>query len=120
VTDVEQVPCLVSDACQTVEAAGIEADRIRRHLEMLTSAIRSGSSDRLHYEHASSRFWTQYVRSWRDEYRAGGIGVLVRKALNLRAYHFKLIAGMILAKARPRPRADDEPRGPSPDQDPAS
>jgi len=104
VTSVDVVPCYITDECQTIEARGPLARQIREHLQKLTETITSGNSDRLHYEHASSRFWTQYVGSWRREFAIGGFGFLFRKIRNLRPYHLKLIASMIPTRVLSRRR----------------
>ncbi len=91
VSDYEIVPCFITDQCQTEPASGKLKDEISSHISELTDAIASGRSDSLHFSTARGRFFSQYVSSWIEEYRVGGIKVLFRKVRNLRPYHAQLV-----------------------------
>jgi len=87
----EIVPCYITDDCRTTLAEGELGESILRHIAEISQAIADGRSDRLHCDTAASRFWSQYVRSWIDEFRCGGPAVILRKFKKLRRSHFQLM-----------------------------
>jgi hypothetical protein len=63
-------------------------------------AIAEGCSDDLHFRTASSRFFSQYVRSWAREVREVGPWPMLRRFLRLRSYHAQLIAHTLFGRWR--------------------
>lgn len=100
VSDFAQVPCYITDECQTILATGPQAAEISARLNDLNCAIAEGRSDALHFGVARQRFFSQYVTSWRRELREQGPGFFLRKLCNLRAYHLQLIWRLILGQRR--------------------
>jgi poly-gamma-glutamate synthesis protein (capsule biosynthesis protein) len=98
VKDCEVVPCWITYECQTTVAMCEMAYEITNHIEKLSEAISAGLSDDLHFRTARSRFFSQYVSSWREELRFGGVNLIWRKIRNLRAYHFQLLARLVLGR----------------------
>ena len=102
VLEYQQVPCFITDLCQTTLAAGVLHDEIAAHLAALSRTVADGSSDDLHFALARQRFFSQYVTSWIRELREGGPRVILRKIRNLRGYHAELIWKSIFGRRRPR------------------
>jgi poly-gamma-glutamate synthesis protein (capsule biosynthesis protein) len=107
VLDYEIVPCSITGECRTITAHGECGASILKRVQQLSLAIETGRSDSLHFSTARSRFVSQYVKSWIDELRTGGPGVLIRKIRNLRRYHLQLISHALTGgvhERRGRPR----------------
>lgn len=102
VTSHELMPCYITDDCQTTPAEGPLHAEIAAHLAEISQAVADGRSDALHFAVARRRFFSQYVTSWADEFRRGGIRTLWRKFRNLRPYHLQLIWRIVWAS---KPRA---------------
>ena len=96
----ETVPCYISDDCQTMLAQGPLGEAIAAHLAALSAAIADGRSDDLHFETARGRFFSQYLTSWIQEFRAGGPKMLIRKFRNLRPYHAQLVGRTLRSLVR--------------------
>ena len=92
------VACYITDECQTVPAQDDVAREIEDHINELSTAIAEGRSEDLHFSTARSRFFSQYVRSWIQEWHIGGPRILIRKIRNLRWYHMQLIGRILLGR----------------------
>lgn len=91
----EIIPCYITDDCQTTIAEGELRHEIISHIDNISQAISDGRSDNLHFSIARNRFYSQYITSWIQEFRYGGLAVLFRKIRNFRYYHFQLIGRTI-------------------------
>lgn len=100
----EIVPCYISDDCRTLLAEGALAGEIVAHIESISRDIAEGRSADLHFETVRRRFRSQYVASWRYEWKTGGARAFARKLRGLRAYHVQMMARLLLGKALGRAR----------------
>lgn len=104
VRDFECVSCYINDESQTIPATGALGEEIRQSLSQLSAQIRSGESDRLHFEAASGQFFSRYVSSWKEEYEREGLRAFTRKLRNLRGYHFRLMGKTLFSLLKRKPR----------------
>jgi gamma-polyglutamate biosynthesis protein CapA len=100
VDDYQVVPCFISDDCRTSLAEGETKEKIISNITNLSAAISENKSDELHFQWARGRFFSQYLKSWKEEYRIGGLRMFWRKIRSFRKYHFQLIGQTILSKIR--------------------
>ncbi len=98
VSEYETVPCYITNDCQTIIAEGALAEDVKRHIEKISKEIEEGKSDELHFGIARKRFFWQYVKSWLNEFKYGGVKVFIRKIKNLRYYHLQLVISIVFGK----------------------